>query len=193
MAMGIVSDEEFEKEAERLGDKPPTTFPSLSDETNEAAKIIEQNRGRGVGNVEVPDSLRKIIGETAVTDGRQEAVNLAKQFGISPQSASAYANGATSLSTYDRQPNLEHINQAKERVNKKARSRLMLALKTITKDKLEGTTVRDAAGIAKDMSVIMKNTEPVVKDVNDKQNNQFIIYAPQFRDERSFEVVHAKE
>lgn len=193
MAMGIVSDKDFGEEAKRLNirEQSSTTFPSLSEEQ---ARIQEINRGRGDGNTAVPDSLRKVIGETAITAGRQEAIALAREFGISQASADAYAHGSTSLASYDKQPNLEHINSAKARVSKKARSKLMLALSAITKDKVTDLSVRDAAGVAKDMSVVMKNMEtnsPTGGD--DKKTPQYIIYAPQFRDERSYEIVNARE
>lgn len=181
MGMGIVSDSDFENELKR-------------NQTNPRPEIKDINRGRGNGNVEVPDSLRKVIGETAITDGRTEATELAKQFGISPSSVSAYSNGSTSTSSYADQPNKSHIDETKERISRKARSKLMLAIGNITKDKLSVANVKDLAGVAKDMSAIIKNMEPD-KPQGTVNNNgpQFVIYAPQYKKEEHFEVVHAKE
>ena len=41
-------------------------------------------RGRSEGDVNVPDSLRKLIAEEQLLNGRPAALKLAKQFGISP-------------------------------------------------------------------------------------------------------------
>lgn len=183
MPMGIVSDSDFQSELK----KNQTNVPS-----EVTIKPIE--RGRGNGNVEVPDSLRKVIGETSITDGRQEAVDLAKSFGISPSSVSAYANGATSTSSYADQPNKSHVTEAKERIAKRARGKLMLALTHLTQDKLKDANARTLAGVAKDMSAVVKNMEPeIAKDTSPSNGPQFVIYAPQYRDERHFEVVQAKE
>jgi hypothetical protein len=50
------------------------------------------------------------------------------------------------------------------------------------------------SGVAKDMSVIIKNLEPKVDPSSTGQATpQFTIYAPQFRDERSFEFIQVQE
>lgn len=184
MAMGLVSDEEFEKAQDNL-------IPSPNDVT---IKELERP-GRQDGDNNVPDSLRKIIGETSETEGRASALELAQQFGISPSSVSAYANGSRSTATYDKQPLLQHINGAKERVSKRAMSRLFKALNAITPEKLQDANVRDLSGVARDMSAIIKDMEPETPKTpaGDSNQPQYVIYAPQFRDERSYEIVHAKE
>lgn len=183
MPMGIVSDSDFDKELKRN----QTNLPS-------EVTIKPIDKGRGLGNVGVPESLRKVIGETSVTDGREEAVKLAESFGISPSSVSAYANGATSTSTYADQPNRTHIDQAKIRIASKARKKLMLAIGGITKEKLGEANARTLAGIAKDMSAVVKNMEPDTPKVPEGNSGPtFVIYAPQYRKEEHFEVVHAKE
>src|SRR5215831_1011577 len=109
MGMGIVSDADFELEQSNLRPVPTKT------------EIKELERpGRSDGDNNVPDSLRKIIGETAETEGRQEALALARTFGLSDSSVSAYANGSRSTSSYDNQPLLDHINKSKARVSKRA-------------------------------------------------------------------------
>jgi len=71
---------------------------------------------------------------------------------------------------------------------------LKAALGAISQEKLDYTDARDLSGIAKDMSVIIKNLEPQqVVNEDAKQTPQFVIYAPSFKDERSFEVITVNE
>lgn len=187
MSMGIVSDTDFESETNKL-----KSVPVIKPE------IIDINpRGRGNGNVNVPDSLRKVIGETSVIDGRQEALELGRTFGISSPSVSAYANGATSTASYHETPNKPHINSAKERIAKSARQKLRAAISALTSDKLADTKAVDLSTIAKNMAGVVKAMEP---DTTNNPNGNtpsnlppIVIYAPTFRREESFEVVYAKE
>lgn len=185
--MGIVSDSEFDKAL-----KDVTPCPNNGDGI---AVIKDINKGRGTGNTEVPDGLRKIIGEESAINGRASALELANKFGISPSSVSAYSHGANSTSTIDEQPNREFINNAKLHVAKKARNRLVLALNSITKEKIESAKVKDIAGVAKDMSAIVKNMEPESPRNGNGGNSgpTFVFYSPQFRREEVFEVVQVKE
>jgi hypothetical protein len=185
MAMGIVSDKEFEKELDKTDIKPIT---------DSRAKIQIIERGRGSNNNNVPDSLRKVIGETSVTDGRQQAVELGRNFGISPSSVSAYSNGATSTSSYHDRVNGQEIDYAKGKITTKAINKLKQALNHITPEKLGETKPRDLAGIARDMSAIVKNMEPE-SPINKNSGNspQFIFYSPQFVKQESFEVIDAKD
>jgi len=190
MGMGIVSDKDFDSALVDCVNPKPKSVP--------VAQIVDITRpGRKEGDVNVPDSLRQIIGDTSVTDGRQEAVSLAKNFGISPSAASAYAHGATSTASYDEQPNKSTITGAKERIAKKARAKLMLALTNLTPDKLASAKARDIAGIARDMSQVMKNVEPDSPGINGGVNTgggpAFVFYAPQTRDEKSYDIVQAKD
>jgi hypothetical protein len=194
MGMGIVSDSDFDKEFDKLN---PHLTERPRERTNEtpATVIKEVEKGRGEGNVEVPNSLRNIIGQTAITGGRQEAVELAQRFGISPSSASAYANGSTSTASYDKRPNGGVINSTKDRIAKRARNRLMLAMKHMSEDKLEAASLKDLSAVAKDMSIVSKNmdtTESNVPDVS-KSGPTFVFYSPQFSNEERFDIVRTKE
>jgi predicted transcriptional regulator len=189
MGMGIVSDSDFESEIGKLN-------PSVSQNGNgkSIAIIKEIEKGRGERNLEVPENLRKLIGEESVINGRQEALTLAGNFGISPSSVSAYANGSRSTASYENQPDLSHLNEAKLRVARKARSKLFLALNNLTKDKIETAKAKDIAGVAKDMSAIIKNMEPEIpKNNNGNGGPTFIFYSPQFRKEEVFDVINVKE
>jgi hypothetical protein len=191
MAMGIVSDTEFDKELTKVNPEKPREVSNSVPVTGEVVDMPA--KGRGVGNVEVPDSLRKVIGETAITEGRDQAVELARQFGISPSSASAYNVGATSTASYDERPNQSNIIKAKEKISKRARGKLMSALRHITDEKLGGSNAKELAGIAKDMSVVFKNMEPEGPKTPANTGPTFVFYSPQFRKEEHYDVVTAKE
>lgn len=187
--MGIVSDSEFDKEVTKTSISTPSPRPIPSN-----AEIIDYSKGRGNGNLAVPDGLRKIIGEESIINGRQSGVELASRFGISPSSASSYAVGAHSTSTYNETADGGHTDHVRERVIRRAKSKLSLALKHITPEKLIAAKPRDLAGIAKDMSAVIKNMEPETpKSKEGEGGPTFVFYAPQFRDERNFEVVVAKD
>jgi hypothetical protein len=197
MPIGLVSDDEFTKELNNItGSHPSKPKVEVLDRPPAPQVLDIPKRGRSDGDNNVPESLRKIIGETAVIDGRQDALDLATQFGISASSVSAYAKGATSTTSYN-SPNKEligHINKSRVRASKKASKVLNAALAAISQEKLDYTDARDLSGIAKDMSVIIKNLEPPDnKESSDSKAPQFTIYAPQFRDERSFEVINVLE
>ena len=206
MSIGLVSDDDFDQELSKLntrsvpskGDRTEKVVPS-TDSLSPLIEVIETpNHGRNNGDINVPDSLRQIIGEDAVINGRQSALGLAGMFGISPASVSAYAKGATSTATYDTPKSsiISHINKSRRRAIKKAQQTLDQALGAITQDKLDYTDAKDLSGIAKDMSVIIKNLEPQVEPSSpdgEAKTPQFVIYAPQFKDERSFEVININE
>ena len=201
MPMGIVSDAEFEKELNnsrpnktRADIRPVTTLvKDSSDSSDSSDNTIE--RGRKEGDVNVPDSLRKLLGDVAVTSGRSDALALAKQFGISDSSVSAYSKGARSTATYNDRPSEKVINGAKMRVSMKARRKLLKALDSMTDDKLESCKARDLAGIAKDMAVVMKAMETDSHSGEGESNKgpTFMIFSPQFKSENDYKQVEAKE
>jgi transcriptional regulator with XRE-family HTH domain len=189
MPIGLVSDDLLKDELDRCSGVSKR-------KVLEGTIVDKPSRGRADGDSNVPESLRKIIGETAVIDGRQAALDLAKDFGISPASVSAYANGATSTASYD-SPNKEliaHINKSRARAIKKAQNTLNGALGAITQEKLDYTDAKDLASIAKDMTVVIKNLEPKSESDPAASNQpQFVIFAPQFRKEESFEIITVNE
>lgn len=177
MAIGLVTDEEYERE---IGRK----------------KVSVKTRGRSVGDNNIPESLRKIIGETAVIDGREAALELAEEFGVSSSSVSAYSKGATSTASYDTPAKsiIQHINKSRERAIKRASKTLNSALSAISQEKLDYADAKDLSGIAKDMAVIIKNLEPQQQSTSEASNGpSFVIFAPQFRKEESFDFIDVKE
>lgn len=191
--MGIVSDKDFNDELTRVRESDNKPLPEIKAPTI-SGEVVDVNRGRGNGNIEVPNTLRKVIGEEAAINGRQAGIELANQFGLSASSVSAYANGATSTATYDETPNAPHINSAKARISQKARNRLMSALKHLTPQKMEAAKAKDLAGIAKDMAAVVRTMDPEVKGPTNVNNGPtFVFYSPQQRKEEAFDVVYAKE
>ena len=194
MGMGIVSDSDFEKEIGNLNKTTPPpalpTFPPVIE-----GEVVNAPRpGRSNGDVNVPDSLRKIIGETSELDGRQAAIDLASRFGISPSSVSAYANGSTSTASMDKQPNLPHINGAKTRIAKKAMKKLMSSLGHMTDEKLSEAKPHELAVIARNMSAIVKEMEPEQpKEADGKKGPTFVFFAPTLHKEEHYETINVRE
>lgn len=184
MGMGLVDDIEFDSQVEN------TNRPEIT-----RAEIIDINKGRGEGNVEVPESLRKIIGETSITDGRQEALALAKSFGISESSVSAYANGANSTNKYNtgNEELRKHVKGAKQRIVSKSKRILNKALDNITDEKLEKAKLKDIATVVNAMTGVIERLDE--KEESDRGNNapQFIVYAPQIRQENNYPVINLNE
>jgi predicted transcriptional regulator len=199
MPIGIVSDDDFQRELSRHKPNRVSSIPSQdTHEMTRASVEVMETPGRKQGDTNIPDALRKIIGEDAVINGRQSALQIAEEFGISPASVSAYARGATSTASYNTPSSsiISHINKSRARAIKRASKTLNGALEAITQDKLDYADARDLSTIAKDMSVIIKNLEPEQGppvDPNAPKSPQFVIFAPTFKDERSYDVINVTE
>jgi predicted transcriptional regulator len=169
MPLGIVSDQDFEVEIQR-------------------AQVIPSRIGRG-NTPAKPDQLRNLIAEEAIKGA--SAKELSESFGVSPSSISAYKNGSTSTASYDTPDRklANHIVNVKDRITKKATNRLARALDSITPEKLDDLKVKDAAQVAKDMSVVIKNMTPEVREQNNNVN--FVIFAPKVREESDYDVIDA--
>ena len=182
MPMMLLSPEAFIKERERFGLAPPK---------NEI-KVVDINRGRPIGRVEISEETRKAVAQEALI-GDKTGKEIAQEFGISTASVSAYKNGATSTASYHRPDNAlaQANNEVKTSLTESARSALSSALAQITPDKLSLAKVRDAAGIAKDMSAVMKNLEPT--NPQQQNNVQVVIFKPRTRDEDAYETITVNE
>ncbi len=181
MPLGIVNDSDFDRELSKLGILPESSN----------GEVIDIARGRGA-RIEVPQSIREIIAEDAINKNGT-GTEIAKVFGVSPSSVSAYKVGATSTASYNSpDQNLQdHTNRIREKITGRARSRLLLALKEITPDKLVSAKVRDLASIAKDMSAVVKNMEPSGPLVDN--STKVVVYRPHLRTEEEFEVITVNE
>lgn len=179
MPIGIVSDADFESELSNVG----------------SAKIEDLKVGRGPKNA-TPESLRKVISDTAIKSGNGEAKELVNLLGgeISPSSVSAYKHGATSTATYH-EPDKElqeHNDNVREKITTRARLVALAALEEITPEKLEGAKLREISGVAKDMTGIIRDLESPA-DNDGQKGVQFTFYMPPKKEESFFEVIDVKE
>lgn len=185
MPIGIVSDEELQQELENgPSDENSVGIPQV--------EIKEKERGRGNGNVAIPEALQRTIGQTAIEEGREEAIALADKLGISKSSVSAYTNGAASTSSYNEpHPAIgPHISTVKNKIATRARSKLLKSLKAINKTKLEESSARELAGVAKDLSAIADKME---SDKSDGPNVSFVLVTPRQKKMEQFEVIDVEE
>lgn len=191
MPLGLISDDDFLKELNN------SSVPDISGlNRDQLGEIKEIKKGKPEGTKNVPEGLRKIIGETANLEGRQEGIKLAEEFGISSYSADAYSNGATSLATYNKpDENLKNfIDNSKLKAGRRASVKLLKALHHLTEDKLENAKATDLAVIAKAMSGIVKDMEPDSSGGNQGQNGPTIVlYAPRVMKESTFDIINVKE
>lgn len=195
MPLGIVSDDDFF--AALINSRSSNSIPiPIPNKVLIGQVINAPTKGRGLGNLEVPEVLRKVIGESAIEDGSRETKSLTKALGISDSSLSAYKNGATSTTTYNN-PDKDlkaHTNNVKDNISKRARTKLLLAINSMTAESLLGTKPRDLSSIAKDMSVVMKNMETGVNPFSQGTSGpSYLIYAPSFIKEESLNVIHLSE
>lgn len=180
MALGIVSDEIFESQV-----------PSKEPDSVEIVSI--KGPGRRPGDKEVPGSIRKIIGDTAIESGNSEAREMAQFFGLNPQAVSTYKNGATSLATYNK-PDRElknHLNRTKERITRKAAKGIRRAFDNLTDEKLADATAPELASVIRSFSSVIKDMSVSDEVEADKSNVQFVFFTPPLKQEDSFEVIEA--
>lgn len=158
----------------------------VSDFLNYEIKEIKRGRGEVL---DIGEERRKEIATLALTSGLS-IEEVAKLTGVSPQSVSAYKHGATSEATYNKKDESlgEHVDGIKTQVSNAAQNKLMMAIEALTGEKIHGAKARDIAGIAKDMSAIMKNMTP---DGPLVQNNKVLIYQPRVKEEDDFITVEA--
>lgn len=117
-------------------------------------------------------AIRARLGE------RQET--LAEEFNITQPNVSYLKNGKT------KKVNEEVVDKVVSEVRDKALERLMKSLNLITDDKLSGCSARDLSVIASNMGRVVEKTMPK-SESSDTVN--FIVYAPELRQEKSFPSV----
>lgn len=210
MPLGIVSSEDYEKDLGNVSSnqKDIPKQEDLSKDSDEGinpeSNSIESSRpnievlpaiGRGKGNTEVPQAIRKIIGESAIEEGSSAASAIGKFLGISSSSISAYSNGATSTSSYkEGNKDLQSfLTKSRNKIIKRAQGKLYKSLEVIDDEKLDKLTALEASTVARNMSAIVKNLEP-----DDKRSNTFngpviTFYAPSIVTEDRFESININE
>lgn len=204
MPLGIVKSEDYEKELE--GNKSKEDIPSkeITSETpseikdGEAPPTIQEfiNRGRGPGHTEVPQAIRKLIGESAIEEGSGAASAIGRFLGLSKSSISAYANGATSTATYNN-PDTDlatHLAKTRNKITKRAAGKLYKSLGVMDDEKLEQLSALEASTVAKNMSAIIKNMEPPDSKSGTTVNGPVItFYAPHIVKEEAFDTIVLNE
>ncbi len=205
MPMGIVSDAEFESQLQNTNAVPkpepiPIPISNPNPEVVEAEVITGEvvgmkSRGRNIGEVNVPESLRKLIAGTAHIEGRPEALKFAREMGVSPSSVSAYTNGATSTTTYHNPDEsiINYVKARKSKVTKKALRVMTAALGHITDKKLMSADAKELSGVAKDMSAIVGHFSDPASVTNNNNGPTFVLYSPQVMKEDSFSAIPAHD
>jgi hypothetical protein len=178
MPLGIVSDDEFEAEL-----IPPQI----------GVIQLPKPLGRPPGSPNIPDSLRRIITDNTVTDGRKESLELAAAFGIGHESVDSYIAGKTSKGS-EHNPLAGFLSERKEKIAKKASKKLLQAMEGISQDKLDECSAPELAAVSRAMSGIIKDMLPEDKTKTEfNQAVQFVMYAPQIAKESSFERINVNE
>lgn len=172
--MGIVSDEELQKELNK-----------------------NVTPGRKLGDVNVPEALRKVLAQDAIENGRESALALADSMGISASSVSAYTNGSTSTTTYNqRNSELNNANNAvRTRIAGKARRVLLRSLREITPEKLKQAKLRDVSAVARDMAAVVHQMSPKENDEAEGRGPKvnINIFAPARKVEADYETIDVTE
>lgn len=217
MPLGIVSDEDFNKELENNSvdysnsnnssnskseprtfnntDNLPTDNDIVSGEIVTSDVLQMKSRGRIPEVPNVPQSLRKILGEEHAINGLKSAQHLADSLiprGLSQPTLSTYGRGQVSNGV----PNddmLNHINGRKIKISKRALNKLNMAVSMIDEQKLLGCDAKELSSVAKDMAIVAKQMEPSVSDDRKSEPVQFHFYAPQIKNEHHYETVVAKD
>ena len=175
MAMLIVDDEEFELEVAR------------SERVTGIVINSHKHGGRG-DNDNVSPALREVIAEDALSG--IPAKEISKAYGVSASSISAYKNGATSTATYHKpQERLASaVDKTRDKIHRRASSKLLRALTEITDDKLKDSKATDLSTIAANMSRVIEKTSP--KESNAIQNNIIFVSPTQIHRD-NYEVIDA--
>lgn len=178
--MGVISNDDFNELLESL--EKPIVKP---------VGVVKNFVGRGNSKA-IPESLRKLVASEAIAGGK--ASELAKTFGVSSSSISAYKHDATSTASYDiPDEGLKKANdEVRNEITGAARLRLQSAINNITDEKLADAKLKDIASVARDMSAVIKNMEPE-RDRNDNPVTQFIYFAPKQRSETDYKVIEVTE
>lgn len=203
MGLGIVSDEDFNSELSNSNREyvNPTSAPAdMGPDENESPVITSDTlikkyheHGRNPGDVNVPQSLRKLIGDTATFEGRPAGLQLADSLGLSSRSVSAYTNtNNSSLSENNKSDITSFLTDRKAKISKKAINKLSLAINMIDETKLQECDARTLSGVAKDMAIVVKSMEPT-QDMSVANPVQFLMYAPTINTENKYQTVVAKD
>ena len=147
--------------------------------------------GRG-NKTEVPEVIREIVAEEGINGTSNP--ELAKLFGISESSVSAYKHGATSTASYN-QPDPKLIgrnNSLKDIIKKRAGRKAALAINSITEHEIANATVVEKATVARQMSAIFKDMSIDETSSNKSAPTQIAIFIPPMKQESDYDVIDVR-
>jgi predicted transcriptional regulator len=192
MPLGIVSHSDYQKEKnnssiEHQSIPKPTENPIITSDV-----LPSKQPGRDADVPNVPQSLRKLLGEEVAVNGLRSAMEIANSFGISQPTTSTYARGEISPGVPNKDLS-EYINGRKTKISKRALNKLNMALNHIDDSKLMQCDAVELSSVAKNMAAVAGAMEPKDKEEEKKDPVQFHFYAPQVRNENHYETVVAKD
>jgi hypothetical protein len=186
MPLGLVNDDDFLREIERLNKKEEVPLPVPMAIVKEPVPL-----GRPPGKENTPEIVREVVATLQLEGAPSKIVGQA--FGVTEDSARAYKNGATSLATYNEpSPKLhEHVLSTKEKIAKIAARKLRQSLRAISEDKIKDLSPNKAAQLAKDMSAIVKDMTSDGDDGN--KGVQVVFFSPRPEPRDSYERIVVNE
>ena len=177
MALGIVSDDIFEQELEKF---LPTAI---------VVQPKKDGRGHYAGQENVPDSIRKVIGDTHLESGFAAGKEMAEMFGLTREATQAYSQGKLSRTGNPAATLSNHINKTKERIAKKAGRLTLHALNAITDEKLAEAKAGELANVARAASSIVKDMTPDESSNRPQAVTQIILHAPKMATEDKYQTI----
>lgn len=157
----------------------PTNGSSASAAAALAVETKVMPSGRS-GNGKIPDLLKVKLGTLAHFENQRD---LAEEFGVSQPVISKAKTGKVGGPDIQ-----ERINTNLGLVRDKALEKLMSTLGLIDEGKLLDQDAKGLAHVASSLSRVVKDTAPA--EISSRDTNvQVVVYAPQQRDEKRFEVI----
>lgn len=130
----------------------------------------KENSGRAEGDTNIPPVIKDVIAQTALTDTGQ---NVAEAFGVSQSTVARHKDGA-------------NLAKFVEAAQEQAAEKLLGALGVITPEEVGCAKLTDKIKVAEGMAGIISK---LGKREQQGVVQQVIIYQPEKRDERSYEVI----
>lgn len=188
--LGVVNNEEWERELQRNHSVVPNgTNDSRDSNTNDKGSHQSPSAGRG-SSPNRDNEERKAIASLAILGHTTNEIM--EMTGASRSSVNAYRNGANGSATYqDKNPELvDHITRVKNKISRKARKVILKSIDKLDDEKLNKCSPSELAHVARSMANVAKDMEPPqVVTLNDNRKVQFIMFAPQMKEEQAYDAI----
>lgn len=163
-------------------DSSGSSLPSPEDNSQQASSRVDVIPMRRPGNpgYQLPKELKTTIAILARSGERQ--ATLAEEFGTTQGEVSYIERGKS------KGVDESIVDKKLGEIRDSALDRLTQAVLGITNDKLANTKAVDLSSIAKNLSITVEKISPR-KETSTENTPRIVIYAPQIRDEASFNVV----